>query len=76
MALRLVEANQGVMFMSALEYQWHTDPGSDNIKFPQVKALHVQSPVCTRTIGIAYLKDHYVSPSARLFISGLKDFFR
>lgn len=75
LALRLVSDNYGVMFMSTYEYRWHTAPEIVDTVFSTIKAIHLESPNCCRVLGLAQLKNHYISPSAQLFISGLKEFF-
>lgn len=75
MALRLVADGLGVMFMSAFEYQWHTEPEVWEPLFSRVKAMHIQNPVCSRDVGVAYLKNHYLSPSTTVFLTGLQTYF-
>ena len=75
MALQLVADNMAVMFMSSYEYQWHTGMGAMDPSFEHIRPLHITSPVCRRTIGLGYMKNRYMSPSARLFVNGLREFF-
>lgn len=74
--LKLVADNLGVMFMSEYEYHWNSDPKFMEPLFANVRAVHIHSPRCVRPIGLAYLKNHYLSPSAQLFLSGLKTFLQ
>lgn len=73
MALQLVSDNLAVMFMSSYEYQWHISMGHPS--FAHITPLHISAPICTRSIGLGYLKNRYLSPSAQLFIQGLRRFF-
>ena len=73
MALQLVLDNLAVMFMSSYEYQWHISMGHPS--FAHITPLHISAPICIRSIGLGYLKNRYLSPSAQLFIQGLRRFF-
>ncbi len=75
MSLQLVSDNLAVMFMSTYEYQWHTNLGHPDPSFEQITPLRISAPVCTRSIGLGYLKNRYLSPSARMFTQGLRQFF-
>ena len=75
MSLQLVADNLAVMFMSSYEYQWHTHMGACDPSFQQIRPLHITAPHCCRDIGLGYLKNRYMSPSARLFVDGLRGFF-
>lgn len=75
MSLRLVGDGCGVMFMSAYEYMWHTEPEMIDPLFHSVRALRIADPICRRTIGLASLRNRYVSPSAQIFVDGLRLFF-
>lgn len=75
MALQIVADNIAVMFMSSYEYLWHTESCNRDPIFGQLRALHITSPDCHRSIGLGYLKNRYMSPSAKLFVEGLRNFF-
>lgn len=54
----LVSANLGVSIV----------PNIEALKKTKVKMIHVKNPICNRKIGIAHLKDGYLSPVSRNFI--------
>lgn len=46
------------------------EPEFDNLIF-----LHIDKPVCTREIGLSYIKNHYMSKSAKQFKDFTIDYF-
>ena len=76
MAMKLVARNFGVMFMSSMVYHWHMSMEVVDPPFTYIKALHIKDPVCSRTLGIAQLRGHYISASAVRFREGLLDSLR
>lgn len=54
----LVSANLGVSIV----------PNIEVLKKTKVKMIHVKNPICNRKIGIAHLKDGYLSPVTKNFI--------
>ncbi len=54
----LVSANLGVSIV----------PNIEVLKKTKVKMIHVKKPICNRKIGIAHLKDGYLSPVTKNFI--------
>jgi len=61
----LVGANLGVSLVPNLQV----------LKKNKVKLIHVRNPICKREIGIARLKDSYLSPVTQNFIQYVKSLF-
>lgn len=59
----LVSANLGVSIV----------PNIEVLKKTKVKMIHVKKPICNRKIGIAHLKDGYLSPVTKNFIQYVKN---
>ncbi len=62
----LVELNLGVTF-TPITYSKHS-----NLESIQ---LHIEEPICKRTIGLAWHKEHFMSHTVEEFIEFCKDFF-
>ncbi|MEC1722936.1 LysR family transcriptional regulator [Schinkia azotoformans] len=60
----LVSANLGVSIV----------PNIEVLKKTKVKMIHVKKPICNRKIGIAHLKDGYLSPVTKNFIQYVQGF--
>lgn len=63
----LVELNLGITF-TPLSYGKHS-------KLRSVQ-LHIEEPICKRTIGLAWHKGHFLSRTAEQFIQFCKEFFQ
>ncbi len=61
----LVSANLGVSIV----------PNIEVLKKTKVKLLRVKKPICNRKIGIAHLKDGYLSPVTKNFIQYVQGLF-
>ena len=76
MTMKLVAGNLGVMFMSSMIYQWHIHMEVPDPPYSYITALHLKDPVCARTLGVAQLRDHYISATAESFRDGLLESLR
>jgi len=63
----LVSAGLGVTFLTALAWK--------SIVEQPVVRLHIDEPVCQRTIGLAWLEDRYLSVAARHFQEFVIEYF-
>lgn len=63
----LIRAGQGVAFIPAVS--WGGSEGSSMI------LLHIEEPVCERTISLTYKAERYLSKAARLFRQFTIDYF-
>lgn len=75
LAEKMVAENYGVMFMSSIVYHWRM--GMDIVDPPlqHIRALKIHTPQCRRTVGLARLTNHFISPSAEKFLDGMKRHF-
>lgn len=71
LAERLVAEGKGVMFMSERVYRWRMSMEVVDPPLRHIRGLHIWEPVCTRTLGLGQLRNHYISPSAKKFLDGL-----
>ena len=71
LAEKLVAQGMGVMFMSGLVFRWRMGMEIIDPPLRHIRGLHIWEPACTRTLGLGQLKNHYISPSAKLFLDGL-----
>lgn len=62
----LVGANLGISLV----------PDSQVLNKDKIKLIHVKRPICTRKIGIAWLKGSYLSPVVEQFIEFVNDLFK
>lgn len=75
LAERMVAENCGVMFMSSIVYSWRMSMQVIDPPLTHIRALQIHSPDCKRTLGLAQLKNHYISPSSEMFLRGMLRFF-
>ncbi len=76
LSLQLVADGLAVMLISSYEYRWHTFSGATGPISRDICALHISEPQCYREVGLGYLKNRYISPSAGMFAAGLREFFK
>lgn len=75
LAEKMVAENYGVMFMSSIVYNWRMGMEIVDPPLQHIKALKIRTPVCRRTLGLAQLKNHFISPSSELFLRGMFGYF-
>lgn len=63
----LIRAGQGIAFIPAIS--WGGSAGSSMV------LLHIEEPICKRTISLSWTKDRYLPPSAILFRQFTIDYF-
>lgn len=75
LAEKMVAENYGVMFMSSIVYNWRMGMEIVDPPLRHIKALSIRTPVCKRTLGLAQLRNHYISPSSEMFLNGMLRYF-